>query len=95
MDRRDIERAIAEFSVIGGEFRRRGGGAGIDQRLVWVETKRGNDFSTFHSAADGMGGVSLLVTDSAGVSRAAPLYFVSSGQVNFEVPPGRCRDLRR
>jgi uncharacterized protein (TIGR03437 family) len=31
---------------------------------------------------------SVLVTDSAGLSRAAPLYFVSSTQINFEVPAG-------
>jgi uncharacterized protein (TIGR03437 family) len=33
-------------------------------------------------------GNSLTVTDSAGVTRPAPLYFVSPGQINFEIPAG-------
>jgi uncharacterized protein (TIGR03437 family) len=33
-------------------------------------------------------GNSVTVTDSAGVARPAPLYFVSSGQINFEIPAG-------
>jgi uncharacterized protein (TIGR03437 family) len=35
-----------------------------------------------------LGGTSLSVKDSAGVTRSAPLYFVSATQINFEVPPG-------
>jgi uncharacterized protein (TIGR03437 family) len=35
-----------------------------------------------------LGGVTLTVTDSAGVPRAAPLIFVSPGQINFLVPDG-------
>jgi uncharacterized protein (TIGR03437 family) len=35
-----------------------------------------------------LGGVSLTVTDSAGLSRNAPLLFVSPGQINFEIPDG-------
>lgn len=35
-----------------------------------------------------LGGVSLTVTDSAGISRNAPLLFVSPGQINFEIPDG-------
>jgi uncharacterized protein (TIGR03437 family) len=33
-------------------------------------------------------GNSVTVTDSAGVARPAPLYFVSPGQINFEIPAG-------
>jgi uncharacterized protein (TIGR03437 family) len=33
-------------------------------------------------------GNSLTVTDSAGVARPAPLYFVAPGQINFEIPAG-------
>jgi uncharacterized protein (TIGR03437 family) len=32
--------------------------------------------------------VSVSVTDSAGIDRPAPLFFVSAGQINFEVPAG-------
>jgi uncharacterized protein (TIGR03437 family) len=35
-----------------------------------------------------LGGVSLDVQDSAGTSAAAPLLYVSPGQINFLVPPG-------
>jgi len=35
-----------------------------------------------------LGGTSVQVTDSAGVRRAAPLLFVSPGQVNYLVPEG-------
>jgi len=35
-----------------------------------------------------LGGVSVSVTDSAGIDRPAPLFFVSAGQINFQVPPG-------
>jgi uncharacterized protein (TIGR03437 family) len=36
----------------------------------------------------GIGGTTVAVKDSAGVLRQAPLYGVSSGQVNFEMNPG-------
>jgi uncharacterized protein (TIGR03437 family) len=35
-----------------------------------------------------LGGVTLTVTDSAGVKRTAPLLYVSPGQINFVVPDG-------
>ncbi|MFM8393730.1 MAG: hypothetical protein ACKOB4_07360, partial [Acidobacteriota bacterium] len=35
-----------------------------------------------------LGGTSVLVRDSAGIERAAPLFFVAPGQVNFQVPAG-------
>jgi uncharacterized protein (TIGR03437 family) len=35
-----------------------------------------------------LNGNSVTVTDSAGVVRQAPLYFVSPGQINFEIPLG-------
>jgi uncharacterized protein (TIGR03437 family) len=35
-----------------------------------------------------LGGVSVSVTDSAGIDRPAPLFFVSAGQINFQVPVG-------
>ncbi len=35
-----------------------------------------------------LGGVTVTVTDSAGVARNAPLLYVSPGQINFEIPDG-------
>ena len=35
-----------------------------------------------------LAGVSLVVRDSAGAERLAPLYYVSSSQVNYQIPPG-------
>jgi uncharacterized protein (TIGR03437 family) len=35
-----------------------------------------------------LGGASVMVKDSAGTDRASPLFFVSSGQINFQVPLG-------
>jgi uncharacterized protein (TIGR03437 family) len=35
-----------------------------------------------------LGGIGLEVRDSAGATRPAPLVFVSSTQINFQVPPG-------
>lgn len=35
-----------------------------------------------------LGGISLRVVDSVGVTRPAPLFYVSPGQVNFQVPSG-------
>ena len=35
-----------------------------------------------------LGGIMIQVTDSTGTSRFAPLFFVSPGQVNFQVPRG-------
>ncbi len=35
-----------------------------------------------------LGGTSVLVTDANGFSRPAELFYVSSTQVNYEVPPG-------
>jgi uncharacterized protein (TIGR03437 family) len=35
-----------------------------------------------------LNGTSVMVTDSAGVARSAELFFVSSAQVNYQVPPG-------
>jgi uncharacterized protein (TIGR03437 family) len=38
-----------------------------------------------------LAGASVTVTDSAGTSRAAPLFFVSPNQINFQLPPGAAR----
>jgi len=35
-----------------------------------------------------LAGVSVKVTDSAAVERLAPLFFVSPGQINYQIPPG-------
>jgi uncharacterized protein (TIGR03437 family) len=35
-----------------------------------------------------LGGVTVKITDSAGVERKAPLFFVSPTQINYQVPPG-------
>jgi uncharacterized protein (TIGR03437 family) len=35
-----------------------------------------------------LGGTSVLVTDANGISRPAELFYASSTQVNYEVPPG-------
>jgi len=33
-------------------------------------------------------GTRVVVRDSAGVERLAPLFFVSAGQINYQIPPG-------
>ena len=54
----------------------------------------GKDLAAATQTANGaplptaLGGVSVSVTDSAGTDRPAPLFFVSAGQINFEVPAG-------
>ena len=53
----------------------------------------GSDFASTTQAAGqplpfSLGGVSLLLTDSAGFTRPAPIYFVSPEQINFLVPQG-------
>lgn len=35
-----------------------------------------------------LAGTRVFIKDAAGTERAAPLFFVSPGQVNFQVPPG-------
>lgn len=35
-----------------------------------------------------LGGVTLNVRDTLGTERAAPLFYVSPGQINFQIPPG-------
>lgn len=35
-----------------------------------------------------LAGISVQVQDSAGVTRPAPLFYVSPGQINFEIPAG-------
>ena len=35
-----------------------------------------------------LGGTSITVRDSAGVDRLAPLFFVSAGQINYQMPSG-------
>jgi len=35
-----------------------------------------------------LGGTSVMVTDANGISRSAELFYASSTQVNYEVPPG-------
>lgn len=35
-----------------------------------------------------LSGTSIRVTDAAGTARNSPLFFVSGGQVNFQIPPG-------
>lgn len=40
-----------------------------------------------------LAGTSVAVRDSAGVTRSAPLFFVSSGQINFVVPTGTAAGL--
>ena len=35
-----------------------------------------------------LGGTTVEVTDSSGVTRPCPLIFVSDGQINFQIPPG-------
>ncbi len=37
---------------------------------------------------ESLGGVSVRVKDSNGVERAAPLFFVSPSQINFQIPAG-------
>jgi uncharacterized protein (TIGR03437 family) len=59
-----------------------------------IITVYGTDLTTGTASAltlplpTSLDGNSVTVTDSAGVARPAPLYFVSPGQVNFEIPAG-------
>ncbi len=51
----------------------------------------GNDLATQTASAassleDPLGGTSVVITDSSGVSALVPLFFVSSGQVNAQIP---------
>jgi uncharacterized protein (TIGR03437 family) len=54
----------------------------------------GTDLATGTAAAltlplpTSLDGNSVTVTDSAGVTRPAPLYYVAPGQINFEIPAG-------
>src|SRR5262249_50870052 len=54
----------------------------------------GLDLATKTKAAPGLplpttlGGASVKVRDGVGVERLAPLFFVSPGQINFQMPPG-------
>src|SRR5690606_8049043 len=38
-------------------------------------------------------GTRVVVTDAAGFDRTAALFFVSPGQINFEIPPGTANGL--
>lgn len=40
-----------------------------------------------------LAGLSVSVTDSAGVARLSPIYYVASGQLSFEVPDGTAPGL--
>jgi uncharacterized protein (TIGR03437 family) len=40
-------------------------------------------------------GVSVTVTDTTGASRLAPLFFVSPGQINYQVPVGTAAGVAR
>jgi uncharacterized protein (TIGR03437 family) len=54
----------------------------------------GPDLATTTMAADTiplpttLGGTTVKISDKNGTERLAPLFFVSPGQINFEVPPG-------
>jgi uncharacterized protein (TIGR03437 family) len=40
-----------------------------------------------------LAGVSVKIRDSAGAEQVAPLFFVSPGQINYQVPPGTTAGL--
>ena len=40
------------------------------------------------SLGTSLGGSTVTITDSSGYSQLAPLFFVSPGQINFQIPPG-------
>jgi uncharacterized protein (TIGR03437 family) len=40
-----------------------------------------------------LAGTTVSVLDSEGVARLAPLFFVSAGQINYQVPPGTANGL--
>jgi uncharacterized protein (TIGR03437 family) len=44
--------------------------------------------ATSQSLPLSLGGVSVSVQDSAGTTAAVPLLYVSTGQINFQMPPG-------
>jgi uncharacterized protein (TIGR03437 family) len=60
-----------------------------------IVTAFGSNFSATTVPAPGgqplptvLAGASARVTDAAGIERLAPLYFVSPGQINLQIPPG-------
>ena len=54
----------------------------------------GRALATSTEAAHGLplptslGGAQIIITDSTGTVRPAPLFFVSPGQINYQIPPG-------
>ena len=42
-----------------------------------------------------LNGTSVTITDASGTERAAPLFFVSPYQVNYQIPPGTASGLAR
>jgi uncharacterized protein (TIGR03437 family) len=58
-----------------------------------IATLFGANFATAIAQPSGslpisLGGVTVTIVDSAGVSHAAPLFYVSPTQINYEVPAG-------
>ncbi|MGA3099456.1 MAG: SBBP repeat-containing protein, partial [Bryobacteraceae bacterium] len=56
--------------------------------IYGVKMASGTAAATTVPLPTSLDGNSVTVTDSAGVARPAPLYFVSPGQINFEIPLG-------
>ena len=61
----------------------------------------GNGLATGVAVASGLPlptsllGITVRVRDSAGIERAAPLFFVAPGQVNYQIPPGTALGVAR
>ena len=61
---------------------------GIHRLGIWRRFGQRNSLATTVPLPTSLDGNTVTVTDSAGVARPAPLFFVSPGQINFEIPAG-------
>ena len=79
-------RAVA--SVSAASFSRTGLAPESMAAAFGTSLATGTALATAQPLPTSLAGTRLLVKDGAGVIRFAPLFFVSPGQVNYQVPPG-------
>ncbi len=85
---RDNFAAVLATSVSGASF------AGHENAQEAILSLFGANLATTTQGATGtslptsIAGTRVLVRDSLGVERAAPLFFVSPTQINYQIPPG-------
>jgi uncharacterized protein (TIGR03437 family) len=79
-------RAVA--SVSAASFSREGLAPESMAAAFGMGLATGTESATAQPLPTSLAGTRLLVRDVAGVFRPAPLFFVSPGQVNYQIPPG-------